>query len=234
MSEKWGRGQPKFEPTRDLHNQAKLMKALGIPEDRICKTITNPRTEKPVAPMTLARAFAPELESGATELHAVTAPLDPETKRLRRLSPGALADEALALKKRIDAIKDEAIRRGLKTAEGEAGHHAVAARLAGPHRARAAPQGPRYHRSRVYRPLHPHSADRLAADHQAPPAIPPRRRSRRVSGIRHHHTGAGCAGRRSSVTAGAARFPAALRRRRSSITSFAGHIGYDAAAGPYR
>jgi hypothetical protein len=92
------------------------MKALGIPEDRICKTITNPRTEKPVAPMTLARAFAPELESGATELH-----LDPETKRLRRLSPGALADEALALKKRIDAIKDEAIRRRLKTAEGEAG-----------------------------------------------------------------------------------------------------------------
>jgi len=51
----------------------------------------------------------------------VTAPLDPETKRLRRLSPGALADEALALKKRIDAIKDEAIRRRLKTAEGEAG-----------------------------------------------------------------------------------------------------------------
>jgi len=30
-------------------------------------------------------------------------------------------DEALALKKRIDAIKDEAIRRRLKTAEGEAG-----------------------------------------------------------------------------------------------------------------
>ena len=39
----------------------------------------------------------------------------------RLLSPGALADEALALKKRIDAIKDEAIRRRLKTAEGEAG-----------------------------------------------------------------------------------------------------------------
>ena len=45
------------------------MKALGIPEDRICKTITNPRTRKPVAPMTLARAFAAELESGATEFH---------------------------------------------------------------------------------------------------------------------------------------------------------------------
>jgi hypothetical protein len=121
MIEKRGRGQPKFEPTQDQRNQVKLMKALGIPEERLGKTITNPRTKKPVAPMTLARAFAPEFESGATKFHAVTAPLDPETKRLRRLAPGALADEALALKKRIDAIKDEAIRRRLKTAEGEAG-----------------------------------------------------------------------------------------------------------------
>src|SRR5262245_42316275 len=67
MSEKRGRGQPKFEPTRDQRSQVKQMKALGIPEDRICKTITNPRTGKPVAPMTLARAFAAELDSGATE-----------------------------------------------------------------------------------------------------------------------------------------------------------------------
>ena len=71
MSEKRGRAQPKFEPTQDQRNQVKLMKAVGIPEDRICKTITNPRTRKPVAPMTLARAFAAELESGATEFHAM-------------------------------------------------------------------------------------------------------------------------------------------------------------------
>ena len=71
MSEKRGRGQPKFVPTQEQRNQVKLMKALGIPEDRICKTIINPRTGKPVAPMTLARAFAPELESGATEFHAL-------------------------------------------------------------------------------------------------------------------------------------------------------------------
>src|SRR6202035_2328792 len=70
MTEKRSRGQPKFEPTQDQRNQVKLMKALGIPEDRICKTIPNPRTRKPVAPMTLARAFAAELESGATEVHA--------------------------------------------------------------------------------------------------------------------------------------------------------------------
>jgi hypothetical protein len=71
MTEKRSRGQPKSESTQDQRNQVKLMKALGIPEDRICKTITNPRTRKPVAPMTLARAFAAELESGATEFHAL-------------------------------------------------------------------------------------------------------------------------------------------------------------------
>jgi len=51
----------------------------------------------------------------------MTARLDPETKRLRALGPGALADEALALKEQLDALKDEAIRRGLKTAAGAAG-----------------------------------------------------------------------------------------------------------------
>jgi len=71
MSEKRSRGQPKFEPTPDQRSQVKLMKAVGIPEDRVCQTITNPRTGKPVAPMTLARAFAPELASGATEVHAL-------------------------------------------------------------------------------------------------------------------------------------------------------------------
>src|SRR6516165_929399 len=71
MNEKRGRGRPKFVHTQDQRTQVKIMKALGIREDEICKTITNPRTGKPVAPMTLARAFAPELASGAIELHTL-------------------------------------------------------------------------------------------------------------------------------------------------------------------
>ena len=47
MSEKRGRGQPKFEPTPEQRSQVKLMKAIGIPEDRICKTITNPGPGSP-------------------------------------------------------------------------------------------------------------------------------------------------------------------------------------------
>lgn len=46
-------------------------------------------------------------------------PLDPEIKRLRKLPAAALADEAGVLKARTEAIKDEAIRRGLRKAEGE-------------------------------------------------------------------------------------------------------------------
>lgn len=46
--------------------------------------------------------------------------VDPELKRLRKLAPGALADEAGALKARLEVIKGEAIRRGLRKAEGEA------------------------------------------------------------------------------------------------------------------
>src|SRR6516164_6824360 len=62
MAERYGADTSVLDwRTQDQRSQVKLMKALGIPEDRICQTITNPRTKKPVAPMTLARAFAPEL-----------------------------------------------------------------------------------------------------------------------------------------------------------------------------
>jgi hypothetical protein len=47
----------------------------------------------------------------------MVAALDPEIKRLRKLTDGGLADEAGSLKARLEVIKDEAIRRGLKRAE---------------------------------------------------------------------------------------------------------------------
>ena len=66
MIEKSGRGRPKFAPTQDQRNQVKLMKAPEIPEDRICRTTTNLRTKKPVAPMTLA----PALDRKSTRLNS--------------------------------------------------------------------------------------------------------------------------------------------------------------------
>ena len=50
----------------------------------------------------------------------MTKPLDPEVKKLRALAPGELADECGVAKARIDAIKEEAIRRGLTRARGQA------------------------------------------------------------------------------------------------------------------
>jgi hypothetical protein len=55
----------------------------------------------------------------------MTKRLDAETKRLHGLSPSELADEAFEHKTRIEAIKNEAIRRGLKTALGEIGRIAL-------------------------------------------------------------------------------------------------------------
>jgi hypothetical protein len=49
----------------------------------------------------------------------MTGKLDPETKRLRKLTDGALADEVGTLKGRISALEEEAIRRGLRRAQGE-------------------------------------------------------------------------------------------------------------------
>lgn len=56
----------------------------------------------------------------------MTAPLDPETKRLRRLSAGELADEVGAVKaqiadleQRLDLYKAEGIRRDLREADGQ-------------------------------------------------------------------------------------------------------------------
>jgi ribosomal protein L29 len=56
----------------------------------------------------------------------MTEKLDPETKRLRKLSPGELADEVGGIKAEIadleaqlDAHKAEAVRRELREAEGK-------------------------------------------------------------------------------------------------------------------
>jgi hypothetical protein len=59
----------------------------------------------------------------------VTKPLDPDTKKLRALSPGELADKVGTLKARIAALEDqlgelkaEAVRRQLLEADGELFH----------------------------------------------------------------------------------------------------------------
>jgi hypothetical protein len=46
MSEKRGRGQPKFEPTPDQRSQVKPMKPVGIPGDRILQDNHQPADQE--------------------------------------------------------------------------------------------------------------------------------------------------------------------------------------------
>jgi hypothetical protein len=69
MSGKPGRsGRKIFVPSADQCNTVKIMSGLGIPEDKICLTVINPQTNKPISKPTLHRAFRNEIATGQTEL----------------------------------------------------------------------------------------------------------------------------------------------------------------------
>ena len=72
MSGQPGRsGRKKFVPSADQRNSVKIMASLGIPGDRICLTVINPQTKKPISETTLRRAFRQEMNTGQTELNAL-------------------------------------------------------------------------------------------------------------------------------------------------------------------
>ena len=69
MSGKPGRsGRKKFLPNADQGNTVRIMAGLGIPEDKICLTVVNPQTNKPISKPTLRRAFRHEIDTAQTEL----------------------------------------------------------------------------------------------------------------------------------------------------------------------
>jgi hypothetical protein len=70
MSGKPGRsGRKTFVPTTDQRNTVKIMVGLGSPEDKICLTVINPQTGKPISKSTLRRAFRHEIDIAQTELN---------------------------------------------------------------------------------------------------------------------------------------------------------------------
>ena len=70
MSGQPGRsGRKTFVPTADQRNTVKIMAGLGIPEDKICLTVINPQTNKPISTPTLRRAFRHEIDTAQTELN---------------------------------------------------------------------------------------------------------------------------------------------------------------------
>jgi hypothetical protein len=71
MAGKKGRsGRPLFVPTDEQRNTVKVMAALGIPHDKICLTVRNPDTGKPISRPTMEKVFRKEIDTAQTELHA--------------------------------------------------------------------------------------------------------------------------------------------------------------------
>ena len=69
MSGQPGRsGRKTFVPTADQRHAVHMMASLGIPEDKICLTVINPQTNKPISKPTLRRAFRREIDTVQTEL----------------------------------------------------------------------------------------------------------------------------------------------------------------------
>jgi len=63
-------GRPPFVPTDDQRSSVQVMAAVGIPHDKICLTVRNPSTGKPISKPTLERVFRKEIDTAQTELHA--------------------------------------------------------------------------------------------------------------------------------------------------------------------
>ena len=61
----------KFVPTVEQLTTVKVMVGLGITEQRICLSIINPQTGKPISESTLRRAFRREIDTGQAELTAL-------------------------------------------------------------------------------------------------------------------------------------------------------------------
>lgn len=64
---KRGRGRPPgdgFKPTPEQSNMVEAMAGLGIPEDRQVIIIINPRTKRPISPVTLRKHFRLQLDTG--------------------------------------------------------------------------------------------------------------------------------------------------------------------------
>ena len=74
MSGKPGRsGRKQFVPTADQRHAVKAMIGLGITEDKICLTVLNPQSNKPISKPTLQRAFRHEIATAQTELNTAVA-----------------------------------------------------------------------------------------------------------------------------------------------------------------
>lgn len=59
-----------FEPSDEQRNVVAMLVSVATPLEDICKVITNPDTGKPIARLTLEKAFPDEIKNGRSKVRA--------------------------------------------------------------------------------------------------------------------------------------------------------------------
>jgi hypothetical protein len=62
-------GRKAFVPNPEQRNIVRTLTSLGIPQEHICRLVTNPQTGKPLDAKSLRKHFALEITTGAAELN---------------------------------------------------------------------------------------------------------------------------------------------------------------------
>jgi hypothetical protein len=64
-------GRTTFIPTPEQRSKVKILAGLEMPQEQICRLVTNPQTGKPLDVKSLRKHFGREIETGEIELHAL-------------------------------------------------------------------------------------------------------------------------------------------------------------------
>jgi len=64
-------GRKTFVPTAEQRGNVKVLAGLGMPQEQICRLVTNPQTGKPLDVKSLRKHFRPEIETAEIKLHAL-------------------------------------------------------------------------------------------------------------------------------------------------------------------
>lgn len=87
-----------FQPTQEQRRMVHAMTGYGMPQEDICRTIVNPKTQKPVDLKTLRKCFRSELDTGVVIANSKVA--ENLYKLATGTGPGAVAASIFWMKTR--------------------------------------------------------------------------------------------------------------------------------------
>ena len=84
-------GRKAFVPDPADRNIVRILTGRGIPQQHICRLVTNPQTGKPLDPKSLRKHFALEIRTGAVDANVTVGSLIYATIRGLPPPPGTVA-----------------------------------------------------------------------------------------------------------------------------------------------